>query len=266
MAYNTPVPSLDEILHFLRDLAPEESALPGDPVGLLIGPAAVRPVTTIGVCVDASVGAVATAIHAGSELVVAHHPLIYHPLKRINPAIDPIGRAVGLLVRSETALYAMHTNWDRAAGGINDTLARALSLGEFRPLAAEGERSLPRIGRLPAPMTLAALSHLIEERLDCRGSSSLRHTAFDNRTIETVAVCGGAGAFLAAEVQRAGAGAYITSDVRHHEFIDAAGRGLALFDAGHYATEAPGMRALADHLAREYPAVRVIRCDEGNSL
>jgi putative NIF3 family GTP cyclohydrolase 1 type 2 len=47
----------------------------------------------------------------------------------------------------------------------------------------------------------------------------------------------------------AGADAFVTSDVRHHEFVEAQARGLLLLDAGHAQTETPGTRELARRLA-----------------
>jgi putative NIF3 family GTP cyclohydrolase 1 type 2 len=76
--------------------------------------------------------------------------------------------------------------------------------------------------------------------------------------ISRVAVCGGAGAFLAAAVQAAGAEAYVTSDVRHNEFWEAEANGLALLDAGHGATETPGMRALCRSLPGRLEGVEVV--------
>jgi dinuclear metal center YbgI/SA1388 family protein len=86
-----------------------------------------------------------------------------------------------------------------------------------------------------------------------------------NRPIRTVAVCGGAGVFLMNDARAAGADAFVTSDVRHHEFVEAAARGLLLVDAGHAATEAPGTktlaRKLADALAPERIAVTFLHPD-----
>ena len=79
-----------------------------------------------------------------------------------------------------------------------------------------------------------------------------------NRMISRVAVCGGAGAFLAEAAQAGGADAFVTSDVRHHEFWEASSRGLALLDAGHGATETPGMRALARMLPPLLARVEVV--------
>ena len=86
-------------------------------------------------------------MEAGAELVIAHHPLIYHPLRRLDIALDPIARAVATLVKADIALYAMHTNWDRAEGGINDTLAELLGLQNVRQLGGHGEQGIGASGR-----------------------------------------------------------------------------------------------------------------------
>lgn len=238
--------TLDDILTILRRLAPEETALDGDPVGLLIGREAAD-VTRIGVCLDCTPDAARRAVEAGVGLVVAHHPLIYHPLKRLGA--DPVSRAVATLVRADIGLYAMHTNWDRAAGGINDTLAECLELSDVRPFGTEGEAALPRIGNLSPPRPLADFTRFVESALGCAGTSALRVNGVNPAGMITrVAVCGGAGAGLAEAARAAGAEAYVTSDVRHHEFWEAEARGLALLDAGHGATETPGMRALVRSL------------------
>ena len=215
-------------------------------MGLLIGREA-EDVTRVGVCLDCTPGAARRAVEAGVGMVVAHHPLIYHPLKRLGA--DPVSRAVAALVKADIALYAMHTNWDRAAGGINDTLAECLELSDVRPLGTEGEAALPRLGNLSPPRPLADFARFVESALACAGTSALRINGADpTRMIARVAVCGGAGAGLAEAAWAAGAEAYVTSDVRHHEFWEAEARGLALLDAGHCATETPGMRALVRSL------------------
>ena len=75
--------------------------------------------------------------------------------------------------------------------------------------------------------------------------------------VKTVAVGGGACAELVPDAILAGADAFVTSDVRHHEFVDAIYRGFPLIDAGHFATETPGARELARRLALDLPGVEV---------
>ena len=247
---------IGDILTVLRQLAPEESALEGDPVGLLIE-RDMPEVTKIGVCLDATPAVTLRAAAAGVQLIVAHHPLIYHPLKRIST--DPVSAAVKTLVKSDIALYAMHTNWDLAPRGINDTLAECLELSDVQPLGTDGLLRLPRLGTLDCPRPLSDFARFVEAALGCAETSALRVSSGDpRRMISRVAVCGGAGAELAEAARTAGADAYVTSDVRHHEFWEAEARGLALLDAGHCATETPGMRALVRTLPGMLRGIEVI--------
>ena len=251
--------TLHEALAFLRGLAPESSALDNDPIGLLITSPDAQDVGRIGVCLDLTPSAARRAAEARVDLIVAHHPLLYHPLKRIDPAIDPISAATVTLVKHNIALYAMHTNWDRAEGGINDTLAHALELRNILPLGLEGAKSLPRLGDLPTPLDADEFFAWVSARLDGAGTNALRiNRPTGGKKVARVAVCGGAGAFLMNDVLAAGADAYVTSDVRHHEFLDAAARGLALLDAGHDATETPGMQRMAEILTKQFPSVETI--------
>jgi len=248
--------TLDDVLITLRQMAPEDTALDNDPVGLLLGGDG-RKIKKIGVCLDATPDAAGRAASLGVQMVIAHHPLIYRPLKRIGD--DPVSRAVTTFVQANIALYAMHTNWDRAAGGINDTLAECLELVGVKPLGTEGLAALPRLGDLSYPRPLADFARFVETALGCAGTSTLRVNGVEmTRMITRVAVCGGAGAEMAEAVQAAGADAYVTSDVRHHEFCEAESRGLALLDAGHRATETPGMRSLVRTLPGLLDRVAVV--------
>lgn len=251
--------TLPDILHELRALAPEALALPGDPIGLLIGSEDARVVAKIGLCLDATPETCARAVQAEVGLVVCHHPLIYAPLKRLDPKADWVAHAALTLAKADIALYAMHTNWDRAQGGVNDCLAALLDLVDVQPLGEDGETALPRIGTLPAPRPLSDFVRLVEQALTCTGTNALRCLdRSSHKMISRVAVCGGAGASMLRAVHAAGADAYVTADVRHHEFLEAGGLGLALLDAGHDATETPAMRDLCTTLTHKLPSVECV--------
>jgi dinuclear metal center YbgI/SA1388 family protein len=249
----------NDVLKFLRQLAPEEEALDQDPVGLLISMAASREIKKIGVCLDATPAIAARAVKLEIDLIIVHHPLIYAPIKRLHPDSDPIAASVTSLIKGDISLYAMHTNWDRAHGGINDTLAKLVCLENFEPLGSAGSQTLPRIGELPVSQTAAQFFDFINNSLVCSGTNSLRTNRVEpGKRIKRVAVCGGAGAFLMPDVIAAGADAYVTSDVRHHEFIEATGRNLLLLDAGHDATETPGMQELVPILQEKFHSLAVV--------
>ena len=88
------------------------------------------------------------------------------------------------------------------------------------------------VGELPAPMAPAAFRAMLKAQLLV---PVVRHTAFE-REIRTVAICGGAGAFLIGAARAAGADAYVTGDVKYHEFFGAEGQ-LMLCDVGHFESE-----------------------------
>jgi dinuclear metal center YbgI/SA1388 family protein len=110
---------------------------------------------------------------------------------------------------------------------------------------------LGRIGRLPAPMSLAALGDRAKSLLGC---SSVRLVGWPEQLVGKVAVCGGSGAGLIAEAQRRGADVLVTGDVKYHEARQAEDLGLALLDAGHFATERLAAAELATRLDAEATA------------
>ncbi|HNR48218.1 MAG TPA: Nif3-like dinuclear metal center hexameric protein [Bacteroidia bacterium] len=101
---------------------------------------------------------------------------------------------------------------------------------------------------------LAVKSHL--------GCSVLRHTSFTGKKIEKVALCGGAGFFLLKDAIAAGADAFITSDIKYHQFFDADNR-ILLVDAGHFETEQFTMNLLKDLLIKNFStfAIRLTKVD-----
>lgn len=113
-------------------------------------------------------------------------------------------------------------------------------------VTAPGEPSpkgLGLIGDLPQPVSLRAVADRLAHGLPAPG---LRLAADDpSREVRTVAVCGGAGADLIDDLVPAGgpplAEVFVTGDLRHHRALDALAMGLALIDAGHFATENPAM-------------------------
>lgn len=105
---------------------------------------------------------------------------------------------------------------------------------------------LGRIGSLPAEMTLLQFGELVKQRLD---KKVLKIAGELNNKLSSVAVCGGSGASLIKEALSAGAEVLVTGDVSYHAAQEAVSAGLAIIDAGHFATEVIGMQSLAEYLA-----------------
>ncbi len=238
--------TITDIRQFLHTRAPEDTAEDWDNVGLLVG-SETTPVTGVVVALDATPGALATAQALGANLLVTHHPLLLTPVRRLAGESLPYR-----LAAAGVSLLAAHTNLDRAAGGVNDTLAARLGLTDV----TAGPGGLSRIGRLPAPMEPAAFARLLAKELDTAVQVS------GTRPVSTVAVCGGSGGdFL--EGLTPLVDTVVTGEVKHHHWLAANAAGLTLLVAGHYATEVPVVDTLCGWLQEAYPALSVTPYYEG---
>jgi dinuclear metal center YbgI/SA1388 family protein len=86
----------------------------------------------------------------------------------------------------------------------------------------------------------------------------VRHTRFTGKPVKKIAVCGGAGSFLISKALRAGADAFVTADMKYHEFFDANDR-LLLADIGHYESEQFTIELLHDVLEQKFPTFAVLK-------
>ena len=86
----------------------------------------------------------------------------------------------------------------------------------------------------------------------------IRHTAFLNKAIKRVAICGGAGSFLIAKALAAGADAFITADIKYHEFFDANNR-MLIADIGHYESEQYTIDLFREILGQKFPTFAVLK-------
>jgi dinuclear metal center YbgI/SA1388 family protein len=112
-------------------------------------------------------------------------------------------------------------------------------------------RGLGRIGVLPEATTAGEFALAVKERLAACG---VRLVGEPGRRVKKVALCGGSGASLIHEAARKGADLLVTGDVKYHEAREAEALGIAVLDAGHFATELPMVQGLAAELRRALEA------------
>ncbi|MFB2879755.1 Nif3-like dinuclear metal center hexameric protein [Floridanema aerugineum] len=172
------------------------------------------------------------------NLIFAHHPLIFSPLKSIRSG-NPISEMVKLAFTHQIGVYTAHTNFDQVNDGTADVLAQILELKEVTPITpTQDGLGYGRVGNLSPSLTLQELLSQIKTRLsppDLIFSPSVDL----QQNISKVAVLGGSGASYISAVVKTGAQVYLTSDCKFHQFQEARDRNLILIDAGHYATERP---------------------------
>lgn len=231
---------ISNILAFLQEKAPFETAEPYDNVGLLVG--GDGEVTTVVVTLDITQEAVDEAVRVGAELIVSHHPVIFEPLKALEAGSVPYR-----LAQHGIAAICAHTNLDRAVGGVNDCLCDLLELQNVRL----GPDAMCRIGELPQAMTAEEFGKAVSRVL----GTEVRLKA-GTREIKTVALCGGgAGDRVLPLLAEADAG--LTGEVKHHVWL-AVPPENTMADGGHYATEVPVTDRLVAWLKEGFPSLTVI--------
>ncbi len=125
---------------------------------------------------------------------------------------------------------------------LHRVLARLLKAHPYEEVAYDllplhnrrSDVGLGRVGRLPREMTLDAFARQVASAL---AAGPLRVVGDGEGRVRKVAVCGGSGASLIGEAGRQGVDVLVTGDVKYHEAQNALAQGVALVDAGHFATE-----------------------------
>ena len=243
--------TVQTILDYLFTLAPITYKESWDNVGFLAGRKDAR-VTKILVALDATAAVAEEAAALGCELVVTHHPLIFHAPKHVTDA-DPMTRTLLSYLEKGVAVISMHTNLDCVPGGVNDVLAEKLSLHNAEILDDGETAGLLRAGEVE-PRPLPAFAAFVKETLACPG---LRFVD-GGRPVRRVAVGGGGCASYIELAAASGCDTFVTADVKYHEFQEAQTRGLNLIDAGHFETENPVCTVLRDRLAAAFPEIEVV--------
>ncbi|MEW9667385.1 Nif3-like dinuclear metal center hexameric protein [Ammoniphilus sp. 3BR4] len=120
------------IIQMFEQFAPKHLAMEGDKIGLQVGTSN-KEIKKVLVTLDVLEEVVDEAIELGVDLIIAHHAVIFRPLKNLRTDL-PAGRLYEKLIKHDIAVYIAHTNLDAAQGGINDLMASALGLAETEPL------------------------------------------------------------------------------------------------------------------------------------
>ena len=242
--------TVKDILEFLDAKAPLDTQLDFDNAGFLCGDAAAE-VTRVLVALDITDGVVAEAADFGAELIVSHHPVCFTPMKSVTTD-DLTGRKFAAMLKGGISAICMHTNLDAAPGGVNDALCAALGAENLGLLAPEHD-TMSRLCRFAEPMEYADFLAHVKTAL---GANGLRCAGPEKR-VQLFGVCGGAGADFIPDAAARGCDAYITADVKHHQFLWAGELGIALVDAGHFSTENVVVPVLAGWLRERFPALEV---------
>lgn len=213
--------------------------------------------------IDLTEAVVNEAIDRHCDLIISHHPLLFHGLKQL-AGQTPQARIVEQAILHHIAIYSSHTAMDAWLHGVSGRIAEKIGMNEFgvlsRQVAGDGiysddglseNHGLGVIGNLPQPIQFTDLLEHIKREFK---APCLRYTEPTQNTVQRIAICGGAGAEFIDEAIRQQAEVYITADVKYHEFQNALGQ-IAVIDLDHWISEHFTRDIFAEILAKQVETV-----------
>lgn len=262
------------IIELIATIAPPATAEPWDNVGLQVGSASQQTDVCL-LTLDVSLETLREAKQCGAGLIVAHHPVIFRPMRAVTDA-QFAGSVILAAARAGLSIYVAHTNLDAAANvGTAAALAEHLGLGSGPALAPlEGESAhggepphaaLGIVVDLPN-MKLSALGQYVSGRL----GSPVRLVGDPERMVSKAALVPGSGGSLL-DVAARSADVLITGELPYHDALYASWLGVGAVLAGHYETERPVLNTLARYLKQAsggvlQTAITQVRSDPYHAL
>lgn len=237
-----------DVLGYIEEIAPTENRCEWDNDGLQVCGDTDTDTNSVLLCLDVTDKAIDSAIKEGAKLIISHHPLIFQPVKSISTDV-PESRLAIRLLDSGISLIAAHTRLDKAADGVNETLANTLGIKNIEHF---GEENIGIIGDIDSK-TCKELALFAKEKLNV---PSVSYVLGEKNAQRLAVVCGSGKDFLL-DAKSSGADALLTGDVSYTAFVIAQRYGIALIDAGHFYTEFPILSILENKLRKRFPELKI---------
>lgn len=243
------IAKISDIIKAMESFAPFHLAEEWDNVGLQVGQND-WPVKKVWIALDPAPDVVEAACSKDVDLIIAHHPLIFRPLKSIDFS-TPVGYVINMAVRHRIAIFSAHTNLDSAKDGINDVIAKRIGLNNLKVLGkvrgAENAQGIGRIGELDEKKELADFALEIKKILKLK---SVKIAGKPDLPVKSVSVCTGSGSSLMNNFFLSGSQVYISGDLGYHDARAVEAANLGLIDIGHFASEHLIVEVLAERLQK----------------
>lgn len=208
------------------------------------------PVTAVAAAVDFSRATIDATIEAGANFLVLHHGIFWGGLQ---PIVGTAWLRLSSLVRHDIAVYSSHLPLDAHPDvGNCALLARELGLVVSGRFGHYKGKAIGCAGDAETPT--AELVERVSAYATARGGS-VRTSRFAKGGVTrrwAIVTGAGAGSTELAAAAREGIDTLITGEGPHHTTVDAADSALTIIYAGHYATETPGVEALAALIGRQF--------------
>lgn len=240
--------TIQDVIRVIEAFAPLGLQEPYDNSGLQVG-SPHAPLKGGVLCVDVTEAVLDEAIALGANLIVSHHPLLFHPLSQVVGA-NAEQRIVARALIAGVGIYSAHTNLDSAPQGLSFFLGRMLGLKNMQVLVPhlDKEGGYGVIGEPPQGeiATLDFLQH-VQQTLSCR---AIRHSALSPEIVTRVALSTGSGASFIPRAIDAGADLYMAADFKYNDFTLPDFR-CVVADLGHFESEYCAIELLYDIITKK---------------
>lgn len=233
-----------------------------DNSGLIIGNPSAEASGAL-LAVDITEDVVDEAVSLGYNIIIAHHPILFRPLKRLTYA-DAEQRLIAKAIKNDINLIAVHTPMDKTPIiGTSATVGKMIGIRNMRILCPEqhpfGECGYGIIGELDKPMNSADFLSLVAHRLNCQ---TISHNGIQKNNISTVALCTGSSIEFATKAEAQHADAYITADIKYHQM--ASSESMLMMDIGHFESEKASTEIFLHVIQEKFPnfALRISHASE----
>lgn len=192
-------------------------------------------------CVDVTPAVIDEAVSKGANMVISHHPVLFHPVKKI-VAGGFISDIILKAAAARVSIYSAHTNLDCVLGGLNDFLAGALGIDVDIERAGEGEYY--RIGTVHGSLTFGQFAANVERAVGAK----VRTIGNKDKVVAAALVSTGAGGGdreMFSMCMHGGADVVITAEVKHDVAVACAAAGLCVIELTHYDSEKCARNILA---------------------
>lgn len=239
--------TINDIMNFFEAFAPLNTQMDFDNSGLIVGDKSTQ-ITKALLALDITEDVVLEAKEFGCELIISHHPVIFHPVKKLSVHDVPYQ-----LAANNISALCMHTNLDISTQfGVNTALAKAVGVENLQ-LCDNGECLF--IGTLKEEIDINTFAENVKTALYCEG---LRYTDV-KKLVKRIAVSSGAGGSNVFDAYCSGADVLVTGEIRHHEINAANSLGIDIIDAGHFKSEDIVILPLIQKLSKQFCDISFIK-------
>ena len=241
---------IQDFIDVIEEWSPPSQAEDFDNVGLILGDALLN-LEGVLITLDTTEEIIKEAVEKNCNLIVSFHPIIFSGIKKLTKN-SYVEKVVIKAIENKISIYSIHTSLDNHPKGVNYKISEKIGLKKSRiliPNKFNKNVGMGRIGELESPLNEKDFLEFIKTKME---TSTIRHSRLLNKKIRKVALLGGSGSFAIKDAIDQKANAYITSDLKYHNFFEANSE-IVLFDIGHYESEQFTKKLILDYLRKKFP-------------